>query len=91
MGEEDCVKNSKSVPKANASFDKVYANVQGHYKSNRNSTSEDKVECNVTVEAKLKLHPPQTTKKIDKWALFEKTAMSRPHPRTGIRPRAGDD
>ena len=61
--EEDCVKNSKSVPKANASFDKVYTIVLGHYKSNRNSTSEDKVECNVTVEAKLKLIPLKQPKK----------------------------
>ena len=57
VGEEDCEMNSKSVPKANASFDKVYAVVQGHYNSNQNSTSEDNVECNVTVEAKLQLIP----------------------------------
>ena len=32
VGEEDCVMNSKSVPKANASFGKLYTIVQGHYK-----------------------------------------------------------
>ena len=62
VGEEDCVMNSKSVPKANASFGKLYTIVQGHYKSNQNSTSEVKVECNLTVEAKLKLIPSNKQK-----------------------------
>ena len=62
VGKEDWVMSPKSVPKAFARFDKFYAIVQCHYKSNQNLTLEDKVEYSATVEAKLKLIP---LKKMD--------------------------